>query len=394
MLIYNAKIKTMVGDDIENGYVEFHGGKITAIGITPEAVTETDINANGLTLYPGFIDAHSHVGVFENGLGFEGTDANEITEPITPHLRAIDMINPRDFSFEEAVKAGITSVISGVGSANPMGGELLAMKTYGAKQIDKLIIKSPAALKMALGENPKTNYHERDEMPTTRMATAAVIREQLYKAKRYMEQLQKYNNLKNTDDEIDPPEYDIKNEALIPLLRREINAHIHCHRADDIFTAIRLSKEFNFGYVIVHATEGGIIADELKAENTRCIVGPIICERSKPELANLHIDNAAKLHKAEVEIALCTDHPVTPVQYLPLTAGLAIKGGMPEDAALKAITINAAKICGIADRVGSIEVGKDADFVLFDGKFYDYMKEPEMVFVDGKLFVSNDTGAI
>ena len=375
MIIYNAYIKTMAGKDIKSGYVEFKNGKITAVKAgSPPKTAKTDVDAKGLTLCPGFIDAHSHLGVFENGLGFEGTDANEITDPSTPHLRAIDMINPRDLSFKEAAKAGVTSVISGVGSANPMGGELLALKTAGSGRIDKLVIKTPAALKMALGENPKACYNERDESPTTRMATAAVIREQLFKARRYMEDLKKE----------EPPDYDIKNEALLPLLRREINAHIHAHRADDIFTAIRLAKEFKFGYVIIHATEGGLIAEDLKEENASCIVGPIICERAKPELSNLQIDTAAKLHAAGVNIAICTDHPVTPIQYLPLTAGLAVKGGLPEDIALAAITVNAAKICGIADRVGSIEVGKDADFVLLESKFYDYMKDPSMVFINGE----------
>jgi imidazolonepropionase-like amidohydrolase len=383
MLIYNAKIKTMAGTDIDNGFVEFHDGKITAVSAgEPAEIGADDINAGGLTLCPGFIDAHSHLGVFENGLGFEGTDANEITDPAMPHLRAIDMINPRDFSFEEAAAAGVTCAVTGVGSANPMGGELLVLKTAGAQRIDKLVVKSPMALKFALGENPKTCYNDRDETPTTRMAVAAVIREQLFKAKRYLEQVQKH---KKSKGEADLPEFDIKNEALLPLLRGEINAHIHCHRADDIFTAIRLAKEFNFGYVIIHATEGGIIADELREEGTKCIVGPIICERSKPELANLRIDTAAKLHKAGVDFAICTDHPVTPIQYLPLTAGLAVKGGLDEEDALRAITINAAKICRIDDCVGSIEVGKDADFVLLDGKFYDFMKEPKLVVIDGKV---------
>jgi len=391
MRIYNAEILTMAGAVIKNGYVEFEGGKITAVasGSPPAPTNGQDIDAGGLTLCPGFIDAHCHLGVFENGLGFEGTDANEITDPSMPHLRAIDMINPRDFSFTEAAKAGVTCAVTGVGSANPLGGELLAMKTFGSQRIDRLIVKSPLALKMALGENPKTCYNERDEAPTTRMATAAVIREQLYKAKRYMEQKEKYEAAKNTPDAADPPEYDIKNEAILPLLRGEIKAHIHSHRADDIFTAVRLSKEFGFNYVIVHATEGGIIAEDLKEEGAPCIVGPIICDRSKPELVNLHIDTAAKLHKAGVKIAICTDHPVTPAQYLPLTAGLAVKGGLDEEEALRAITINAAEICGIDDRVGSIEVGKDADFVLFEGKFYDFMKEPRLVVVDGKVVHDN-----
>ncbi|MCL2077751.1 MAG: amidohydrolase [Oscillospiraceae bacterium] len=397
MIIYNAKIKTMVaGVDVENGYVEFQDGKITALGIKPASasiISKSDINAKGMTLCPGFIDAHCHLGAFENGLGFEGTDANEITDPSTPHLRAIDMINPRDFSFTEAARAGVTCVVTGVGSANPVGGELLALKTVKVSdklsdsRVDNLVIKSPLAIKMSLGENPKACYHERDETPTTRMATAAVIREQLYKAKRYMELIDKYEESKNNPDSEtgDLPEYDIKNEALLPLLRGEIKAHIHCHRADDIFTAIRLAKEFGFGYVLVHATEGGIIAEELKKENAACITGPIICERSKPELVNLRLDNAARLNAAGVNVAICTDHPVTPIQYLPLSAGLAIKGGLTEDEALRAITINAAKICGIDNRVGSIEVGKDADFVLFDGKFYDFLKDPAMVIIDGNI---------
>ncbi|MCL1823846.1 MAG: amidohydrolase [Oscillospiraceae bacterium] len=385
MIIYNAKIKTMLDFDIENGYVEFHHGKITGIGIKPapaKIISENDIDAKGMTLVPGFIDAHCHVGAFENGLGFEGTDANEITDPSTPHLRAIDMINPADFAFTEAARAGVTCVVTGVGSANPLGGELLAMKTAGAKQIDKLIIKSPLAVKMALGENPKTCYFERDESPKTRMATAAVIREQLYKAKRYMEALEKH---KADTEAGDLPEYDIKNEALLPLLRGEIKAHIHCHRADDIFTAIRLAKEFGFDYVLVHATESGLIAEELKEEKSACIIGPIICDRSKPELVNLRLDTASKLHKEAVSFAICTDHPVTPVQYLPLSAGLTVRGGLDKETALRAITINAAKICGIDNRVGSIEIGKDADFVLFDGEFYDYMKEPALVVIDGKI---------
>ena len=394
MIIYNAKIKTMADADIENGFVEFHGGKIMAAGSgKPPIITDKDYDANGMTLCPGFIDAHCHLGVFENGLGFEGTDANEITDPSMPHLRAIDMINPRDFSFTEAAKAGVTCVVTGVGSANPIGGEMLAMKTAGSSQIDKLIVKSPVTIKMALGENPKTCYHDRDETPSTRMATAAVIREQLYKAKRYMEALDKYEASKENpgSDDVDPPEYDIKSEALIPLLRGEISAHIHCHRADDIFTAIRLAKEFSFNYVLIHVTEGGIIARELSDENASCVIGPIICERSKPELVNLRIDTAAELHAAGVPVAICTDHPVTPVQYLPLSAGLAVKGGLDEEQALRAITVNAAKICGIYDRVGSIEAGKDADMVLLEGKFFDFMKDPVMVVINGKV-VQKRTG--
>lgn len=388
MLIYNAKIYTMSNQGvIENGFVRTENGKITEVGemsalkVSPKV---GDFNAEGCNVYPGFIDCHSHMGMWENGIGFEGSDGNEITDPATPQLRAIDGVNPTDYCFLEAARAGVTSVLTGVGSANPVGGEFLAMKTYGSPRIDKRIIKSPVAMKFALGENPKKCYNDRDETPTTRLATAAIIREQLNKANRYLADVAMHEASVGTENEEDLPDYDAKCEALIPLLKNKIKAHFHCHRADDIFTAIRIAEEFNLNIVLIHATEGGIIADELKETGFPCVIGPVIADRCKPELSRQSTQNAALLHNAGIEIAICTDHPENPIQYLPLSAGVCIKAGLDKLAALAAITINPAKIAEIDDRVGSIEVGKDADFSVMDGEFYDVLTKAKLVLVDGK----------
>ena len=390
MIIYNARIFTASDDDIiECGYIETNGGIITSVGNMDEFSGNLDsgdvIDASGLTVYPAFVDAHCHIGICENGLGFEGDDVNEATDPSTPHLRAIDAINAADLCFSEAARAGVGTVVTGVGSANPIGGSFLAMKTYGSSRIDKLVIKDPVSIKFALGENPKRVYNDRDETPVTRMATAAIIREQLMKARRYMDDLAEYERTKGTDDETSRPDLDMKCEALIPLLRREIKAHFHCHRQDDIFTAIRIAKEFSLDYVLIHATDGHLIADELRDERAQCIIGPLFADRCKPELVNQTIENAAKLHKKGIETAICTDHPETPVQYLPVTAGIAVRGGLSRDEAVRAITINPARICGIDDRVGSIETGKDADFTAFRGEVFDITEKPEFVVINGKF---------
>lgn len=388
MLIYNAKIYTMSDKGtIENGFVRTEGEKIAEVGEMKDINTlpgETDFDAKGGNLYPGFIDCHSHMGMWENGLDFEGADGNEITDPTTPQLRAIDAVNPNDYCFLEAARAGITSVLTGVGSANPIGGEILAMKTYGSPRIDNRIIKSPVAIKFALGENPKKCYNDRDESPTTRLATAALIREQLYKANRYIADMINYEASIGTEDEGTMPDYDAKCEALIPLLKNKIKAHFHCHRADDIFTAVRIAEEFNLDYVLIHATEGGKVAGELKEIGCPCVVGPIIADRCKPELKGQTVKNAALLYNEGVEIAICSDHPENPIQYLPLEAGICIKAGLDKTAALAAITINPAKIAGIEDKVGSIEVGKDADLTVMNGEFYDVLTEAVLVLIDGK----------
>lgn len=390
MVIYNAFIRTMADRVIEKGFIRVENGKIAEIGDMSallDVPAENDINADGLTLYPGFIDAHCHLGMWGDGLGFEGEDGNEDTDPSTPHLRAIDSINPMDRGFSEAVAAGITTAITGVGSSNPIGGTFVAIKTAGSKRIDKLIVKSPVAIKFALGENPKKTFDTKDQTPVTRMATAAIIREQLAKAARYNEDMGHYTVSVGTENELDPPEYDIKCEALIPVLNNKVKAHFHCHRADDIFTAIRIAKEFSLDYVLIHCTEGGLIADELAAEDGGIILGPLFGDRSKPELVNHSIKTPAVLDRENIKFAICTDHPETPIQYLPLTAALAVKGGLSREKALLAITRNAAEIIGIEDRVGTLEIGKDADIVGFSGDPLDLQNEPRLVICSGKIII-------
>lgn len=397
MVIKNINIKTMSCKDYDNGFIRFES-TITEVGDMKDYVPDGDeeIDGGGRTLYPGFVDAHCHLGMWSDALTFEGDDGNEDTDPATPHLRAIDSINAMDRCFGDAVSAGVTCVCTGVGSANPVGGSFALIKTFGSKRVDKLIVKEPIAIKFALGENPKNTYNDRDETPVTRMATAAIIREQLAKALRYKEDIEEYERLKNTDDEISKPDLDVKCEALLPLFNREapLKAHFHCHRADDIFTAVRISKEFGLDYVLIHCTDGGIIADELAEDiagkEPAVVVGPLFGDRGKPELAHHDITTPRILFENGIKFAICTDHPETPIQYLPLTAALAVRGGLSREEALRGITINAARILGAEDRIGSVEVGKDADFSLFSGDPLDVSTTPEMVFIYGKLAFRKD----
>jgi len=396
MIITNVKILSMAGKDYDNGYVRFENGVFTEIGDMADYIHALDevTDGRGMTLCPGFIDAHCHIGMWEDSLTFEGEDGNEDTDPSTPHLRAIDSINPMDRCFEDAIKAGVTTVCTGVGSANPIGGSFVVMKTWGSKRVDKLIVQSPAAIKFALGENPKNTYNDRDESPVTRMATAAVIREQLMKAKRYLADKKEYERLKGTDDEISEPDLDMKCEALLPLFAEEnkLKAHFHCHRADDIFTAVRLSKEFGLDYVLIHCTDGAVIADELSEDAPAVVVGPLFGDRGKPELRNHDIATPSVLAANGIKCAICTDHPETPIQYLPLTAALAVRGGLSREEALRGITLYAAETLGIADTLGSIEVGKQADFSLFDGDPLDLTVTPEAVYVRGTRAFAKDNG--
>lgn len=393
MVIKNIKIITMSDKDYDNGFVRF-GSVITEAGDMKDYVRTEDeeFDGTGLTLYPGFVDAHCHLGMWTDALCFEGDDGNEDTDPATPHLRAIDSINAMDRCFGDAVSAGVTCVCTGVGSANPVGGSFALIKTFGSKRVDKLVVKNPAAIKFALGENPKNTYNDRDETPVTRMATAAIIREQLAKARRYKEDLEEYYRLKGTDDEVSKPDFDAKCEALIPLFDKEhpLKAHFHCHRADDIFTAIRISKEFGLDYVLIHCTDGGLIADELAEDDPAVIVGPLFGDRGKPELAHHDIRTPNILYGNGIKFAICTDHPETPIQYLPLTAALAVRGGLPREEALRGITINAAEILGVSDRLGSVEVGKDADLSIFAGDPLDISQTPELVFINGQLAYRKD----
>ncbi len=382
MKIWNAVIHTMTENGIiENGYISIADGKITAVKSgRPEHISPEDIDAGGSVLLPGFIDAHTHLGIIENGINFEGDDCNEATDPFMPHLRVIDGVNPLDHCFQEAREAGVTTVMTSPGSANACGGTMAILKTAG-RMVDKMQIGM--GIKFALGENPKTVYNDRDETPITRMATAAVIREGLAKAQRYQQELDFAQN----DPDEHMPDFDAKSEALLPLLERDMKAHFHCHRADDICTAIRIAKEFNLDYVIVHGTEGYEIADILADEQAPVIAGPILCDRCKPEMRKLTISNPAQLCKAGVKTALCTDHPVIPIQYLPTTALLAVKGGMQREDALYAITAGAANILGVGNRVGSIAEGMDADVQLYHGDPLDMLCDPWLVLIDGNIVI-------
>lgn len=387
MKIINAKIYTMSDlGVIENGYIEINDGKITAVGGMSQCDPSGDvIDAKGMYVLPGMVDAHTHIGIWEECLGQEGDDTNEDSDTNTSNVRAIDGINSRDVSFGDALKAGITTVVSGPGSANPIGGQFLAMKTYG-EYVDEMIVKEPSHMKFALGENPKKVYGEKESAPVTRMATAAIIRENLIKAREYSEKLDRAAE----DEDTDKPDYDMKLDALIPVIKGELPAHFHAHRADDILTAIRIAKEFDLKFAIVHGTESMYITRALEklCGNEKflgVITGPLLGTRSKPELANMTFDMPAIISKHGVNTALCTDHQIIPEEYLMLCAALAKKHGMSELDAIASVTINAAKAADIADRVGSIEAGKDADIVIYDRHPFDIFSETVKVIVNGEI---------
>ena len=357
LLIKNGYIKTMAGEDIENGCLLIgDDGKILKVGcdIAEEGVEVID--AEGRLVTPGCVEAHCHIGLKEAAIGWEGTDHNESSDPITPHLRAIDGINPMDEYFSNAIKGGVTTACTGPGSTNVVGGSFAAIKLYG-KRIDDMVIKSPLAMKCAFGENPKNAFGQKSKKaPITRMATAALLRELLFKSKRYLE-------AKEAGKE---PAFDMKLEAMIPVMKREIPLKAHAHRADDILTAIRIAKEFDLALTLDHCTEGAMIAEELAKEGYPAFIGPSFGSKSKPELENKRISTVAALHKAGVNVSIITDAPVLPIDSLATCAAFAVNEGLDEEAAWHAITINPARATGIADRVGSLEVGKDADVVIWN----------------------------
>ena len=358
LLIKNGYVKTMAGADIKNGSVLIDDtGKILEVGadvIVPDGAEIID--AEGRLVTPGCVEAHCHIGLHNEAIGWEGMDYNEIIDPITPQMRAIDSIYPQDEAFANAVKNGVTTACTGPGSANVVGGTFVAIKLAGDR-VDDMIVKEPVAMKCAFGENPKRCYGQgAKKSPATRMATAALLRELLFKAQRYTEDKEAGKN----------PSFDMKMEAMIPVIKGEIPLKAHAHRADDILTAVRIAKEFGVKLTLDHCTDGAIIADELAEENFPAFVGPSLGGKSKIELANKSFTTPSALYDAGVSISIITDAPVIPLQHLPMCAGLAVSSGLPYEEGWKAITINPAIQTGIGDRVGSLEKGKDGDVVIWD----------------------------
>lgn len=383
MYIVNGLVKTMAGKDIPHGVVHVADGKIRAVGTRKEVPVrpsrrESVMDVDGALVMPGIMEAHCHMGITEEKKGMEGDDCNETVNPMTPWLRAIDAIHSMDAAFDDAVRAGITAAMIGPGSSNVVGGQFAVLKTRG-RRVDELIVKSPAAMKVAFGENPKVNYSGQGKSPATRMAIAGMLRKELFEAKRY--QQRKERALKK-GEEFEP---DMTKECWLPVLNKEIPIKAHVHRVDDIFTAIRIAREFDLNMTLDHCSEGHLIAKELAAEGFPAIVGPDLASRNKIEVQNMAFKTAGVLNRAGVTVAITTDHPVSLIQSLPLCAGLAVKAGLPLEEGYKAITIYPARICGVEDRLGSIEPGKDADIAIFTGNPMETFTRTLYTIIDGNI---------
>jgi imidazolonepropionase-like amidohydrolase len=381
--IVGGRVVPVEGEPIEGGTVLLRDGKIAAVagpGFTvPSGVVVVD--ATGKWVLPGFIDAHAHAGVHEEGEGWAGQDTNERTDPNSAHVRALDAINPADEGFRDAIIGGVLAVNVNPGSANPIGGQTVAIKCWG-RTVDEMVLRQPAGLKSALGENPKRVYGERNETPSTRLGTAAVIRGAFVAAQNYQAKLAASGDPSSSERTV--VERDLKLEALSLVLRREIPWRQHCHRADDIATAMRMAQEFGYELVIDHGTEAHLLADQIAAASIPVIIGPLFTSRSKVELRNRSLANPGRLAAAGVTIAITTDHPVVPINFLIHQATLAVKEGLDPVTALRAVTINPARIIRVDDRIGSLTVGKDADVVIWSGDPLDVMSRAERAFMNGR----------
>lgn len=378
LCIKNGMVHDAIHKEAFQADILVENGKISAIGQNLDAGENADIiDAEGLHIYPGFVEAHGHIGLDGYGIGYEGMDYNEMNDIISPQMRGIDGVKPLDAAFPKAAAAGVTCVCTGPGSANVLGGTFTTIKTVG-KRVDDMIVRDNVAMKCAFGENPKRVY--KDKKDSSRMTTAALLRETLFKAKEYMEKKEAAG-----DDISKKPAFDIKLEALIPVLKREIPLKAHAHAAEDIFTALRIAKEFDLKITLEHVTEGHLIVEELAKENVPLAVGPTLTSASKFELRNKSWTTPGVLSAAGCQVSIITDSPVIPQEYLPLCAGLAVQAGMEPFAALRAITINPARHAGIAERVGSLETGKDADIVITDGSPFEVSTNIKYVLIDGAI---------
>ncbi|WAP52506.1 amidohydrolase [Arthrobacter sp. ATA002] len=377
LAITNARVVPVTAPEF-HGTVLLEDGKIRELG--PEVRVPGDaqvIDAGGRWLLPGLVDAHTHLGVHEEGEGWAGNDTNEMTDPVMAGVRAIDGVNPHDVGFDDALAGGVTAVNINPGSGNPIGGLAVALHTHG-RYVEEMVLRSPSGLKSALGENPKRVYSEKKQTPSTRLGTALVIRKAFMDALNYMG--------KNGDDDRDP-----QLEALAMVLRREIPWRQHAHRADDIGTALRLADEFGYDLVLDHGTEAHLLADVLAERGVPVLIGPLFTTRSKVELRQRSMENPGRLAAAGVEISIITDHPVVPINFLIYQAALAMKEGLDRDTALRSVTINPARVLGLADRIGSLEAGKDADVVLWSGDPLDVMQRALTVWIGGREVYRYDT---
>lgn len=362
LLIKNGRVLTMGPQGtLENGQVLIRDGKIAAAGTDLDAPEARVLDARGGYVLPGLIDAHCHIGIYETAIGFPGDDGNETSEPVTPQLHAVDGICPTDPEYGVAVRSGVTTVATGPGSSNPIAGDFVAMKTWG-RTVDEMVLRSPLAMKMAFGENPKNSFGRNGRMPVTRMATASLIRDALYRAKEYAEKKDRAQG-----DPAKMPGYDCKLEALEPVVRRRLPVKAHCHRAEDIMTVLRLAKELDLRVTLDHCTEGYLIADEIAGSGFPAILGPLGGFPQKPEVARQSLEAAGILHRAGVKVAVMTDLPANHLWYLPIAVGMCVGAGLPEEEGFRTITSSAAEILGIEDRVGSLEAGKDGDVAVFSG---------------------------
>ncbi|MBO1005808.1 amidohydrolase [Pseudogracilibacillus auburnensis] len=372
-IVKNATLYIGTGEIIENGSFLVKDGKFSEIN-SDETVDCKTLDMQGKTITPGLIDVHTHLGVFEDGVGGDGHDFNEMSSPVTPHIRAIDGINPNDRAFMDARKGGVTTVQIMPGSANVIGGEMLIVKTYG-NIVDRMAVRTLSGLKAATGENPKKVYGSKGKMPMTRMGVAATLRKKLVEGQNYLEKLAAGKG-----------ERDLELEIIGKVLKREIPLRVHAHRSEDIATVLRIKKEFNLEITIEHCTEGHLIADYIAEHDVKVSVGPTMSSRSKLELSEMGWHTLPALEAAGVPVSITTDHPVVPIEHLMTSAIYAVKdGNYSEESALKAITINAAKHLGIENQVGSIEVGKDADFVVWDGDPFDLRTEVVETYIHGEV---------
>lgn len=387
-LIKNGIVYTMKMPPIPGGRVVIDGERIAGVYSPDERLPGDEskmeiIDAEGGWIMPGLIDAHCHVGILEDSVGEVGRDANEGSDPITPYLSAVDGVNPMDPAFSDAVKAGITSIMTGPGSSNVVGGQFVFLKTSGIS-VDDMIVKAPAAMKVAFGENPKDNFGKNNQSPVTRMAIAGMLREEISRAREYQREKMFCRKEEGYFRE------DYRYECWLPVLEKRIPIKAHAHRADDILTAIRIAQEFDLELTLDHCTEGHLIADKIKASGYPVNLGPALQWRNKCELKELSLQTPAIMERYGMNVALITDHPVSPIYMLPIYAGISVREGLSLEAALQAITVNAAKVCGVSDRVGTLARGMDADIAVYSDNPLSNLTQTLYTIINGKIVYSRD----